>query len=549
MNILDHFSIRTKIFLLVSGAIFLIAIVLAFTFWFMDDTTKRFEKIDAHDMALLVRAKEIKFNVVQVQQWLTDISATRGAEGFDDGFSEASNYAKAVQSDLQILRSLAKTFDDVSVQNQLLKSADDIEKAFENFYATGKEMAQHYIDEGPKGGNAFMGTFDEAAEGMVATLDRLTQLAQEGFSVSKQSYEQTIKTSQYYLLILATIIIVSGFIVVVMTVGSILRSVRELKAGMVAIESSKDLTARISLSTHDELSEVAHTFNHFLGLLAQTIDRAKTTSYENATIADALFSKTQEIHEQVDKEKVIISGATEEGSTLNRTLSELVHGAKESTKEMESANDNLSQARQSILEMIDQIGHSAQMESELSEQIKNLSSDAEQVKSILSVIADIADQTNLLALNAAIEAARAGEHGRGFAVVADEVRKLAERTQKSLTEINATINVIVQSIIDSSEQMINNANAINTLNETSAAVQIAVDSVTSTMEEAVGKAEHSAFMSEESATKTDIIVENINSVQKLSQQTNSNVSEINKAANNLSSTTSALSEELQQFRT
>jgi methyl-accepting chemotaxis protein len=462
---------------------------------------------------------------------------------------EASNYAKAVQSDLQILRSLAKTFDDVSVQNQLLKSADDIEKAFENFYATGKEMAQHYIDEGPKGGNAFMGTFDEAAEGMVATLDRLTQLAQEGFSVSKQSYEQTIKTSQYYLLILATIIIVSGFIVVVMTVGSILRSVRELKAGMVAIESSKDLTARISLSTHDELSEVAHTFNHFLGLLAQTIDRAKTTSYENATIADALFSKTQEIHEQVDKEKVIISGATEEGSTLNRTLSELVHGAKESTKEMESANDNLSQARQSILEMIDQIGHSAQMESELSEQIKNLSSDAEQVKSILSVIADIADQTNLLALNAAIEAARAGEHGRGFAVVADEVRKLAERTQKSLTEINATINVIVQSIIDSSEQMINNANAINTLNETSAAVQIAVDSVTSTMEEAVGKAEHSAFMSEESATKTDIIVENINSVQKLSQQTNSNVSEINKAANNLSSTTSALSEELQQFRT
>jgi methyl-accepting chemotaxis protein len=350
-------------------------------------------------------------------------------------------------------------------------------------------------------------------------------------------------------LILATIIIVSGFIVVVMTVGSILRSVRELKAGMVAIESSKDLTARISLSTHDELSEVAHTFNHFLGLLAQTIDRAKTTSYENATIADALFSKTQEIHEQVDKEKVIISGATEEGSTLNRTLSELVHGAKESTKEMESANDNLSQARQSILEMIDQIGHSAQMESELSEQIKNLSSDAEQVKSILSVIADIADQTNLLALNAAIEAARAGEHGRGFAVVADEVRKLAERTQKSLTEINATINVIVQSIIDSSEQMINNANAINTLNETSAAVQIAVDSVTSTMEEAVGKAEHSAFMSEESATKTDIIVENINSVQKLSQQTNSNVSEINKAANNLSSTTSALSEELQQFRT
>lgn len=114
---------------------------------------------------------------------------------------------------------------------------------------------------------------------------------------------------------------------------------------------------------------------------------------------------------------------------------------------------------------VDRIQSVANKEHELSANLQSLAGNAQETKQILVTIGDIADQTNLLALNAAIEAARAGEHGRGFAVVADEVRKLAERTQKSLAETSATINVLIQAINDNSEELNKNMDEMMSLTQ------------------------------------------------------------------------------------
>ncbi len=151
----------------------------------------------------------------------------------------------------------------------------------------------------------------------------------------------------------------------------------------------------------------------------------------------------------------------EKVNDLGNTLLMMEHQNEEAKKELHANTEQFKAMRNTkgvelnnmINATVNKIQSVANQERNLSDNLQTLAGNARETKAILVTIGDIADQTNLLALNAAIEAARAGEHGRGFAVVADEVRKLAERTQKSLAEISATINIFIQSISDNSEAL------------------------------------------------------------------------------------------------
>ncbi|MFT7860470.1 MAG: methyl-accepting chemotaxis protein, partial [Sulfurimonas sp.] len=292
------------------------------------------------------------------------------------------------------------------------------------------------------------------------------------------------------------------------------------------ISGDKDLTKRLEAQKGNEFGDTALEVNRFIEMIQGTINEVKSQGKQNIEIASEIQNASHVIREATQQEQSLVDITAKKGTDIQQVLKETIEAATNTQATVEEADAELTTAKASLATLGNEVGVFVQSEEELLQELSALKDDTAKVKDILSVIGDIADQTNLLALNAAIEAARAGEHGRGFAVVADEVRKLAERTQRSLTEIDINVSTIVQSINDATDKMALNAKQIESLAEISNEVEDKIN-ITS---DAMATSTHVANKSKEDSLKISKniteILENIEQIEKLSSQNNSSVHHI-----------------------